>query len=88
MSQFNSGELPKGMTIPEAESEASEIKQPVPLHLGRGNYVAAIYQALGILPVEIIVDECIITERHGQEPEVRLVLRIIGDKEVCNGDND
>ena len=86
MSQFNSGELPKGMTIPD--TEASEIKQPVPLRLGRGNYVAAIYQALGILPVEIRVDECIITERHGQEPEVRLVLRIIGDKEVCNGDND
>lgn len=77
MNQYNNKELPKGMVFPEPEAPE---KQPVPLHLGRGNYVAAIYQALGILPVEIRVDECIITERHGQQPEVRLVLRVMGER--------
>lgn len=79
MNQFNS-ELPKGMSLPEAP----EIKKPVPLNLGHGNYVAAIYQALEILPVEIRVDKCLVLERHGMPPEVRLALRILGEKEECS----
>lgn len=84
MSEWRNRELPKGMCPPEAP----EIKQPVPLHLGRGNYVAAIYQALGILPIEIRVNECIVTERHGQEAEVKLTLHILGEREAHDGNYD
>lgn len=62
------------------EPEAPEIKQPVPLHLWQKNYVAAIYYALELLPVEMRVDECVVVERYGQLPEVRLVLRVIGER--------
>jgi len=75
LNQFNS-ELPKGMSFPEAP----ETKKPVPLNLGCGNYVAAIRQALSILPVEICIDKCIIVERAGRCPEVRLTLTVLGEK--------
>jgi len=61
--------------------EAPEQKKPVPLNLGCGNYVAAIYQALEILPVEVRVDKCLVLERAGRPPEVRLSLTILGEKE-------
>ncbi|MGV8164638.1 MAG: hypothetical protein ACLKAK_07260 [Alkaliphilus sp.] len=77
MNQFNQ-ELPKGMLPPAVE--ASEFKNPVSFSLERGNYVAAIYQALKILPVEVSVDECLVTEKTGMPPEVRLMLRILGEK--------
>lgn len=77
-------QLPKGMSLPEAP----ELKQPVPFHLGRGNYVAAIYQAIESLPVEVIIYECTVTEHHGQDPKVQLTLRIVGEKEMRDGDND
>ena len=66
------------MTIPE--TEASE-KQPVPFHLGRGNYVAAIYQALQLIPVNIRILQCKVVEREGLPPEVELTLRILDEKE-------
>jgi len=69
---------PKGMEPPEALVES---KKPAPLHLGRGNYVGAIRQALEILPVEIRVDRCLVLERDGRPPEVRLSLTILGEKE-------
>ncbi len=72
-------ELPKGMEPPEVQAES---KKPAPLHLGQGNYVGAIRQALGILPVEIRVDRCVVLEQHGQMPRVRLSLTILGEKKV------
>ena len=76
---MNNNELPKGMTIPH--TEASE-NQPVPFHLGRGNYVAAIYQALQLIPVNIRILQCRIVERETLPPEVELVLHILGEKEA------
>ena len=76
---MNHNELPKGKTIPH--TEASE-NQPVPFHLGRGNYVAAIYQALQIIPVNIRILQCKVVEREGQPPEVELTLHILDEKEV------
>ena len=62
--------------------EAPEAKQPVPFHLGRGNYVAAIYQALQIIPVNIRILQCKVVEREGLPPEVELTLHILDEKEV------
>lgn len=80
MYQFNN-EFPKGMTPPEAP----ENKNPVSFHLGRGNYVAAIYQALQIIPVNIRILQCKIVEREGLPPEVELTLRILDEKEDDGG---
>lgn len=70
------GDLPKGMEIPQVPEQ----KQPVPVTLARGNYVAAIYQALEILPVVVRVEECEIIERTGRPPEVKLSLLIFDEK--------
>lgn len=77
-------ELPKGMEI--EIPEAPEIKPPALVNLRRGNYVAAIYQALEILPVEVRVEECTVFERAGQPPEVRLTLHVIREKEEVNNE--
>lgn len=79
MNHYNNKEIPKGMTIPH--TEASET-QPVPFHLGRGNYVAAIYQALQLIPVNIRILQCRVVEREALPPEVELVLHILGEKEA------
>lgn len=78
MNQYNNKEIPKGMTIPN--TEASET-QPVPFHLGRGNYVAAIYQALQLIPVNIRILQCRVVEREALPPEVEITLRIEGEKD-------
>ncbi|MBT9156829.1 MAG: hypothetical protein DDT37_01820 [Firmicutes bacterium] len=70
-------ELPKGMSFPDEPN----IELPVTFTLGRGNYIASIYQALEKLPIEIRVDKCVVLEAHGMPPEVRLTLRILGGKE-------
>ena len=67
------------MTIPE--SEAPDVTPPVPFHLGRGNYVAAIYQALQLIPVNIRILQCKVVEREGLAPEVELTLHILDEKE-------
>lgn len=77
-------EWPKGMEPP---IEAPEQKKPAPLNLADGNYAGAIRQALGILPVEIRVDKCLVLERAGRPPEVRLTLTILGEKEATNGED-
>ncbi|MBT9132003.1 MAG: hypothetical protein DDT33_00511 [Firmicutes bacterium] len=69
-------EFPKGMAIPEAVVP----KIVVPFNLGCGNYIQAIYQALDALPIEIRVEKCIVLEKHGELPEVRLTLQILGEK--------
>ncbi|MBT9132801.1 MAG: hypothetical protein DDT33_01330 [Firmicutes bacterium] len=76
-------EFPKGMAIPEVAAP----KIVVPFNLGCGNYIQAIYQALDALPIEIRVEKCIVLEKHGEPPEVRLTLRILGtkEKEECRG---
>lgn len=71
-------EYPKGMEIPKAPVE----KKPVPVSLAQGNYVAAIHKALNILPVEIKVGKCLVVERAGRMPEVRLDLVILGEKDM------
>ena len=78
---MNHNELPKGMS----PQEAPEVTPPVPFHLGRGNYVAAIYQALQIIPVNIRILQCKVVEREGQPPEVELTLHILDEKEVKQG---
>jgi hypothetical protein len=67
------------MSIPES-TETPEQK-PVFLTLADGNYVGAIRQALTILPVEILVNECQVLEQVGRPPEVCLKLTILGEKE-------
>lgn len=71
-------ELPKGMEPPEAPGQHNK---PALLDLGIGNYVGAIRQALRLLPVEIRVNKCLVLEREGQYPEVRLSLTVLGEKE-------
>ncbi|MBT9141989.1 MAG: hypothetical protein DDT29_00382 [Dehalococcoidia bacterium] len=70
-----------------AFSDEPRIELPVTFTLGQGNYIAAVYQALETLPVEIRVEKCLVLERHGEPPEVRLTLRILGPKEEveCRG---
>ncbi len=74
-------EFPKGMAIPEAVAP----KILVPFNLGCGNYVQAIYQALDALPIEIQVQNCIVLEWQDTLPEVRLTLRVLGEKEARPG---
>ncbi len=74
-------ELPKGMSILEVEP----IQVSVPFNLGCSNYVQAIYHALEILPVEIRIEKCLVLERSGLPPEVRLTLYILGEKEEAEG---
>ncbi len=69
-------ELPKGMSF----SDEPKIELPVIFTLGQGNYIAAIYQALEMLPIKICVDRCLVVEKHGEPPEVRLTLQILGEK--------
>lgn len=71
------GELPKGMLF----TGVVDVKTPKLLNLRNGNYIAAIYQALELLPVEIRVDKCLVLENHGIPPKVRLTLQILGEKE-------
>lgn len=78
-------EFPKGM-IPTAPEKAPE--PPAPLTLADGNYAGAIRQALDILPVEVRVDRCVIVERAGRHPDVRLSLTILGEKGGEAGERD
>lgn len=71
---------PKGMVPPLPEPEPENEKPPAPVSLAQGNYVAAIHQALSILPVEIRVEKCLVVEKAGRPPEVRLDLVILGEK--------
>jgi hypothetical protein len=77
-------ELPKGMEPPEVNNEApeKEEKKPAPVSLAQGNYIAAIHQALSILPVEVNVEKCLVVERAGRPPQVRLDLVILGEKDM------
>ena len=68
--------IPKGMEPPETP----EKKEPVFLSLADGNYVGAIRKALDVLPVEIRVDKCLVIERDGRPPQVKITLTIIGEK--------
>jgi len=72
-------ELPKGMS---PVSETPEIKQPVSFSLRRGNYVAAIYHALDLIPVEVRILKCIVIEQKGLPPEVELSLQIVDEEEA------
>lgn len=74
--------LPKGMEPPLPERDPEKENPPVPVSLAKGNYVAAIHQALSILPVEIKVEKCLVVERVGKPPEVRLDLVIVGEKDT------
>ena len=65
--------LPKGMIPPEPEG---------PVTLADGNYGAAIRAALSVLPVEIRVDRCVIVERDGHSPTVRMSLTVLPKREV------
>ncbi len=69
-------ELPKGMSF----SDEPKIELPAIFTLRQWNYIASIYQALEMMPVEIRVDKCLALERHGEPPEVRLTLYILGEK--------
>ncbi len=77
MSEFKY-ELPKGMIL----SEVEPVQVSAPFNLGCSNYVQAIYHALEILPVEIRIEKCLVLEKHGMPPEVRLTLRVLGKKEA------
>jgi hypothetical protein len=69
-------DLPKGMEpIKEEEPE-----QPKRISLLDGNYVAAIYQALDLLPVIVRIEKCIVVEQDGAMPEVDMTLIIEGEK--------
>ncbi len=78
---MNQQELPKGMAF----SDGPKIELPVTITLGQGNYIAAIYQALQLLPVNIRVEKCLVLEKHKTPPEVRLTLRVLGEKEARPG---
>ncbi|MBT9137176.1 MAG: hypothetical protein DDT34_02263 [Firmicutes bacterium] len=75
---MNQQELPKGMAF----SDEPKIELPVIITLGQGNYIAAIYQALQLLPVNIKIEKCLVLEKHKMPPEVRLTLSILGKKEA------
>ncbi len=68
-------QLPKGMAFVEAIEEKT-----LSYSLAQSNYVAAIYEALEVLPIEVVVSKCIVVEKTGIPPEVRLTLRILGEK--------
>lgn len=74
--------LPKGMEI---EVEEVEVKKPVTLK--DGNYVAAIYQALDLVPVEIRIRKCVVIESDNDSANVKLELEIGGEK-GGEGDGD
>jgi len=63
-------------------AEVPEIKQLVSFSLRRGNYVAAIYHALDLIPVEVRILKCTVIEQKGLPPEVELSLQIIDEEEV------
>ncbi len=67
-------ELPKGMLL----TDMIDVKTPEPLSLRNNNYIAAIYRALELLPIELVILKCIILEKHRMSPEVRLTLQILG----------
>ncbi len=69
-------ELPKGMSLPDV----AEMKVPEPLTLRDDNYIAAIYQALEMLPIGIRIDRCVVQEAYEMPPEVKLILRILGER--------
>lgn len=71
-------DLPKGMTLPESP----EVEQAILPNLQQTNYVAMIYKALQELPVVLRVNQCVVCESDGQLPEVRLVLNVVGVKEM------
>ncbi|HHY95485.1 MAG TPA: hypothetical protein GX513_10835 [Firmicutes bacterium] len=73
-------EWPKGMELPEPEAPVT--RSPVPLTLADGNYAGAIRLTLETtLPVEVRIDRCIVVERAGCPPQVRLALTVLGEKE-------
>lgn len=69
-------EFPKGME-PLKEEKPEEPKH---ISLSDGNYVAAIYKALEMLPVIVRVEKCIVIEQDGAMPEVNMTLVIEGEK--------
>ncbi len=77
-------DLPKGM-----EPIKEEAEEPKHISLMDGNYVAAIYQALDLLPVIIRIEKCIVVEQDGAMPEVNMTLVIEGEKQGGDehGDN-
>ncbi len=72
------GQLPKGMVPPVKPAE----EKPKHVTMADGNYVAAIYKALEILPVEVRVDRCQVLEEYGRPPRIDLALTVTGEKEV------
>lgn len=72
--------IPKGMSIPKP-TETPEQKSPVFFTLADMNYAGAIRQVLAGLPVEILINECQVSEQAGRPPEVFLKLIILGEKE-------
>lgn len=74
---MNHYELPKGMEPPVQEAP----ERPASLTLADGNYGGAIRMALDALPVRVKVNRCLISEKDGRPPEVRLHLIILGEKE-------
>lgn len=69
-------DLPKGMEPLKEEQPV----QPKCISLLDGNYVAAIYKALEMLPVIVRVEKCVVIEQDGAMPEVDMTLIIEGEK--------
>ncbi len=76
MSEFKY-ELPKGMILPEVVP----VQVSVPFNLGCSNYVQVIYHALEILPIKVHIEKCIVLEKHGELPMLKLTLCILGERE-------
>jgi hypothetical protein len=65
--------LPKGMKIPELESQEQEQKY---ITLAEANYVADIRKAIAKLPYNIEIQELVVTEGRNSPPVIQLVMTI------------
>ncbi|MBT9174345.1 MAG: hypothetical protein DDT21_02759 [Syntrophomonadaceae bacterium] len=79
MEGYDLNQLPKGMVW---TLDKLDIKKPTLVFLRHGNYVAAIYQALDTLPVNIRILQCRVTERENVPAEIELTLQILDEKET------
>jgi hypothetical protein len=72
---------PKGLEPPAPPAAAPKQEpQLQPVNFARGNYMASIYQALALLPFDVVVLRAIAMEQHGQAPTVKLTIEIGAEK--------
>ena len=69
---------PKGLEPPAPPPEPAT--QPEPVTFARGNYMASIYQALGLLPFNVAIVRATVVEELGRPPMVKIRLEIQEEK--------